>query len=53
MNLGKIATFAMRRIAVPIIAKAVASKKIKIEKKDVTDAIEAEVRRQVLKRVGV
>ncbi len=51
-GIGKIATFAIRRLIVPVIAKSVASKRIKIEKKDVMEAIEAEATRQVSKRVG-
>lgn len=56
---GKIATFALKigkKAAVAVVAKAVASDKVSLSKKDVTDAIqdavEAEAMRQVGKRLG-
>ncbi len=54
-GLGKIATFALKigkRAALSVVVKAVASDKVKLSKKDMLEAIEAEATRQVLKRVG-
>jgi|GEM_PF-3801443 len=56
MNLlTKLATLllkAAKPVAVSIVAKAVASDKVKLSREDVVDAIKAEGARQVGKRLG-
>lgn len=55
-GLGKIATFALKigkGVAVAVVARAVASEKVSLSKKDVTDAIKAEAMRQAEKTFGL
>jgi hypothetical protein len=54
-GLGKIATFALKigkGVALAVVVRAVASDKVSLSKKDVTDAIAAEGERLVRKRLG-
>lgn len=50
MNLGKIATFAIKRIVVPLVARKV--KTGKLDKDAVKDVVGGLLEREVSKRVG-